>query len=64
MSFFWDLIQQSQLSKSVQRTGSLEERVIVLEAKLAHTQWLLHETRMRFERRLGDNLNGDGRMGP
>ena len=64
MSFLWDLIQQSQLSKNAQRTGGLEERVIMLEAQLAHTQRLLHETLMRLEQRLGDDLNGDGRIGP
>jgi len=64
MSFLWDLIQQSQLSQGAKRTGGLEERVIILEAQLAHTQRLLHETLMRLEQRLGDDLNGDGRIGP
>jgi hypothetical protein len=62
MGLFWDLFQQSQLSRHAERSGALEQRVIYLEDELRRTQEILHETIGRLERHVGQDLDGDGRI--
>jgi hypothetical protein len=60
---FWDLIQQSQISKQRDRTVSLEDRVAALENDLEHTNRLLHQLVMLLEKQYGHDIDGDGRIG-
>ena len=63
MGLFWDLYQQSQISKHQDRAGALEQRVAVLERELDDTRRLLHEVIGRLEQHVGTDLNRDGRVG-
>ena len=63
MGLFWDLIQQSQLSKHDQRASTLEQRVHRLE-KDVHT---LQETMLllleKLEQAIGEDIDNDGKIG-
>ncbi|MHC4600490.1 MAG: hypothetical protein ACYS47_15960 [Planctomycetota bacterium] len=63
MGFFWDLIQQSQISKQQQRAESLEDRVAWLERELDRTNDLLYKLLNVLETRFGQDIDGDGRVG-
>ena len=63
MGFLWDLLQQSQISSTKERHGSLEQRVAMLESELRRTQSVLHTLLERLEERLQSDLNQDGRVG-
>jgi predicted RNase H-like nuclease (RuvC/YqgF family) len=63
VGLFWDLIQQSQISKQDSRATSLEERVRRLEVELANTQVTVHELLQRLEQSLGEDLDRDGSIG-
>jgi hypothetical protein len=63
MGLFWDLYQQSQISKHSERAGELEHRVATLETELRRTQEILHETIGRLETAIGKDINSDGRIG-
>ena len=63
MGFFWDLIQQSQISRHAQQSGNLEQRVTALEGENDRTQTLLHEVIQRLETHVGQDLDSDGRIG-
>ena len=63
MGFLWDLVQHSQIQEQGERTGSLESRVKRLESELSDTRQLLSEALKRLEARLGDDLDGDGKVG-
>jgi hypothetical protein len=63
MGLFWDLYQQSQISSQSDRSASLEQRVERLEADLRRSQQLLRAVIERLEKRIGADLDGDGRIG-
>ncbi|MEZ5977636.1 MAG: hypothetical protein R3F34_05390 [Planctomycetota bacterium] len=63
MGFFWDLLQQSQISDQHDRSSSLERRVEDLEQRLHATNQLLRRVVERLEERFGDDVDGDGRVG-
>jgi len=63
VGLFWDLIQQSQISKHQSRATSLEGRVQHLEVELANTQVTVHELLQRLETHLGKDLDRDGSIG-
>ena len=63
MGLFWDLYQQSQISKHQERAGAVEQRVAMLERELEDTRRLLHEVIGRLEKHVGADLNSDGRVG-
>ena len=63
MGLFWDLYQQSQISRHQERAEVLEERVARLEAELQRTQLLLREVIGRLEQHVGKDLDQDGRVG-
>ncbi len=62
MGFFWDLIQQSQISEQKQRATSIESRVAHLEVELRQTRELLHLLQ-RLEKAIGEDIDRDGRIG-
>jgi hypothetical protein len=63
MGLFWDLMQQSQISDQKSRASSLEGRVEELERELHQTRTVLFQVIERLEQRLGEDLDGDGRIG-
>ncbi len=63
MGLFWDLIQQSQISRQSSQTDSLERRVAELERQVEAMNRLLRELVTRLEQRLGEDVNRDGRIG-
>ena len=63
MGLFWDLYQQSQISKHQERTGAVEQRLATLERELDDTRRLLHEVIGRLEQHVGADLDRDGRVG-
>ncbi len=63
MGLFWDLIQQSQISEQRDRASSLESRVSSLESDLRETRQLLHRLLERLERRFGEDIDQDGKIG-
>lgn len=63
MGFIWDMIQQGQISDQQSRADSLEDRVESLEAELQATREALVEIVRRLENRLGEDFDGDGRVG-
>lgn len=63
MGLFWDLIQQSQISDQRSQAASLEVRVGGLENDLRKTQKLLEQLLQLLEKRFGQDIDGDGRIG-
>ncbi len=63
MGLFWDLIQQSQISDQRDRANSIESRVSSLETQLRDTQQLLHRLLERLERKFGEDIDQDGKIG-
>lgn len=59
----WDILQQMQLHGESRRTGSLEQRVAYLELQLARTNEMLEKVVRYVERRDGEDIDGDGRVG-
>jgi chaperonin cofactor prefoldin len=60
---FWDLYQQSQISAQTDRTATLEQRVERLESEMRRSQQLLRAVIERLEKQVGEDLDGDGRVG-
>lgn len=63
MGLFWDLIQQGQISKQRDHTASLEDRVACLEDQLDEERALVRLLLERLETHLGQDIDGDGRVG-
>jgi hypothetical protein len=63
MGLMWDLIQHSQISETRGRADSLEQRVDALEIQLQRTNEVVVKLLKALERRFGDDLDGDGRIG-
>jgi len=63
VGLFWDLIQQSQISRQQERSSSLETRVALLERDLADLQRTMRTLLERLERHVGADIDGDGRVG-
>ncbi len=63
MGLFWDLMQQSQISKQRGRADSLEDRVRDLEIELFDTRKQLYDLISILEREFGRDIDGDGQVG-
>ncbi|MCH2144041.1 MAG: hypothetical protein MK082_02725 [Phycisphaerales bacterium] len=63
MGLFWDLIQQGQISRQTDRADTLEVRVARLEDQLDEQRKLVLELLQRLESRIGEDIDGDGRVG-
>lgn len=63
MGLLWDLMQESQLSDSKRQAKNLEERVAALEEQLRTTNNVMMNLLRALERRFGEDLDGDKRVG-
>ncbi len=63
MGFFWDLMQQNQISQQRDRASTLDLRVSQLEDRLDDTNKLLRLLLERLEKQLGEDIDKDGRVG-
>ena len=63
MGFFWDLMQQSQISDQRERASTQEGRVARLEERLDETRQILRLLLERLEQHLGEDIDKDGRVG-
>ena len=63
MGVIWDLIQHGQINATRQRAASLEQRVAELETELVRTNETLMTLLRLLERRFGEDLDRDGRIG-
>lgn len=63
MGLIWDLIQHSQIEKAHSRSESLEARVDRLEEELRRTNSALISLMELLEKRFGEDLNRDGKVG-
>ena len=63
MGLFWDLLQQSQISRHADRAATLEQRVASLELELQRTQTVLRGVITILEHQSGKDVDGDGRIG-
>ena len=70
MGLIWDLIQHSQISESRQRADqahsraeSVEQRLDMLELEVRRTNEALVGLLKALERRFGEDLDRDGRVG-
>ena len=63
MGLIWDLIQQGQIDDSKRRAETVEERIVQLESELRRTNDTLVSLLRALERRFGEDLDGDNRIG-
>jgi chaperonin cofactor prefoldin len=63
MGFIWDIIQQSQIGDTANRASTLERRVEDLEHQIRSMNRALVSLVQALEKRFGEDLNGDGRVG-
>jgi len=63
MGLLWNLIQHSQISQAHGKADSLERRVALLEEQVKRTNETLVDLLKALEKRFGDDLDGDGRVG-
>ena len=63
MGFFWDLIQQSQISEQRDQAQSLESRVACLENELYQTRIILYKLLVKLEEKFSEDFDGDGKIG-
>jgi len=63
MGFLWDLMQESRISDSQQQAKNLEERVAALEEQVRKTNDVMVNLLRALERRFGEDLDGDNRVG-
>ena len=63
MGLFWDLMQQSQISDQREKGNDLDARVRLLEGELQNTQRTLHDLVVLLEKRFGEDIDGDGKVG-
>ena len=63
MGLFWDLYQQSQISKHGERAATVENRVAQIEQEVEQLSTLMRELIGRLEKHVGVDLDRDGRVG-
>lgn len=63
MGFIWDIIQHGQISDTQRRAETLEQRVADLESEVRRTNEALMKLLRGLEKRFGEDLDGDNRVG-
>jgi chaperonin cofactor prefoldin len=63
MGLIWDLVQHGQIASTNERAETLEQRVEMLERDLRRTSETLVRLLEVLEKRFGEDLDRDGRIG-
>ncbi len=63
MGLIWDIIQHGQIADRKAHAESLEQRVAQLEGELRRTNEALVTLLRALEKRFGEDLDGDNRVG-
>jgi hypothetical protein len=63
MGFLWDIIQQGQISNVSRDQSDMMTRVARLEDEMVRTNRALMQLVQALEKRFGEDLDGDGRVG-
>jgi hypothetical protein len=63
VGFLWDLFQQTQIERHIDRADSVEERVASLEGEVQRLSGLVRELIGRLETKFEADMDGDGRVG-
>jgi hypothetical protein len=63
VGLLWDIIQHGQIQDSQRRAQTLEQRVDQLESELRRTNEALMKLLRGLEKRFGEDLDGDSRVG-
>lgn len=63
MGLIWDIIQHGQIADRKAHAESLEQRVTQLEGELRRTNEALVTLLRALEKRFGEDLDGDNRVG-
>ena len=63
MGLIWDIIQHGQIEQARTRAQGLEQRVLQLEDELRRTNDALIKLLRALEKRFGEDLDGDNRVG-
>jgi uncharacterized protein YPO0396 len=63
MGLIWDLIQHGQIADQKAHAETLEQRVTQLESELRRTNDTLVRLLRALEKRFGEDLDGDNRVG-
>ena len=63
MGLFWDLYQQSRISRHGERATTTEARIDNLEREVEELSRLLREVIGRLEQHVGVDLDSNGRVG-
>ena len=63
MGLIWDLIQHGQITRTQEHAQSIELRLQRVEDELERTNDALMKLLQALERRFGEDLDRDGRVG-
>ena len=63
MGLFWDLYQQSQISRQGERSANTEARMDNLERDVQRLATLLRDVIGKLEEHFGTDLDRDGKVG-
>jgi hypothetical protein len=63
MGFIWDIIQHGQIADQKAHAQSLDQRVSELEREVRRTNEALMQLLRGLEKRFGEDLDGDNRVG-
>ena len=63
MGLIWDIIQHGQIADQKRHAETLEQRVAQLETEVRRTNEALVKLLHALEKRFGEDLDGDNRIG-
>ena len=63
MGLIWDIIQHGQIADQKAHAETLEQRVAELETEVRRTNEALMKLLRGLEKRFGEDLDGDNRVG-
>jgi hypothetical protein len=62
MGFLWDLFQQTQIERHIDRADSVEDRVAALEREVERLSDLVRDLIGRLETKFAADIDDDGRI--
>lgn len=63
MGLLWEIVQSGFLYGQHKKTGTIEERVEMLEGQLEQTQETIRQLVQKLEELHGLDIDGDGKIG-